>query len=78
MNLQQIKDASKKYDDEHKANHKSDLTSRFKSLVDNHGVSAVAAAMGLNEASVLTYCRSKIVPVNEYKVVKAEKILNQE
>ena len=54
MNLQQIKDASKKNDDEHRANHKTDLTSRVKSWVDKHGVSAGAAARGRNEASVLT------------------------
>lgn len=77
MNLQQIKDASKKYDDEHKAN-QSDLTTRFKTLVDNHGVSAVAAATGLAESTVLVYKRQKLADLSEYKVVKAEKILNQE
>jgi len=77
MTLDQIRELSRKYDEEHKVNQEN-LTIRFKALVEKHGVSHVAAATNLNEASVLTYGRSKVVPVNEYKVIKAETILNQE
>lgn len=77
MNLDKIKNESAKYDKAHQKSQEL-LTPRFKELVDTHGVSCVAAATGLAESSVLVYYRSKVVPISEYNVIKAEKILNKD
>lgn len=76
MNLNDIKQQSAQYDEENKVK-KDEITRRFKSLVTDHGVSAVSAATGLAESSVTQYMRCKVVLVSEYNVVKAENILNQ-
>ena len=74
--LDNIKNLSRQYDEENQRNQEN-LTARFKSLVDKHGVSVVAAAAGLAESSVLVYSRgTKPSGVSEYVVVKAETILN--
>lgn len=78
MNLGQIKKLSKEYDDTHATKEQAqrvELTPRFKALVEKFGASAVSAATGLREGTVLQYTRCKVIPVSEYAVIKAETIL---
>lgn len=78
MNLDHIKKLSKEYDSEYYAKEQAErveLTPRFKSLVEKFGASAVSAATGLREGTVIQYTRCKVIPVSEYAVNKAETIL---
>lgn len=74
MNLEKIRELSKKYDTDHQTASAA-LTPRFKALVEKYGVSAVSAATDLKESTVTQYARCKEVPVSEYAVKKAETIL---
>lgn len=74
MNLEKIRQLSKKYDADHQKAGEA-LTPRFKALVEKFGVSAVSAATDLKESTVTQYARCKEVPVSEYAVEKAETIL---
>lgn len=72
MNLQEIKEKSKQYDLESETSR----LGRIQSLVETHGVSAVAAAAGLKESSVLQYTRDKSTQISDYTLTKAENILS--
>lgn len=73
MNLQEIKEKSKQYDLESETSR----LGRIQSLVETHGVSAVAAAAGLKESSVLQYARDKSgTQISDYTLTKAENILS--
>ena len=79
MNLQEIRQRAAEYDEENKTK-RGDTLPRLLALVDKHGTSAVSAASGLTEATILVYCRNKdennrTYP-SEYAVTKAETILN--
>lgn len=75
MNLKAIREKAEQYDLDSQATHIERLE-RIQSLVETHGVSAVAAAAGLKESSVLQYTRDKKTQISEYTLTKAEQILS--
>lgn len=82
MTLTELKKLGEQYDENHVENNtdSAELTQRLKTLVEVHGVSAVAAVLGKTAGSVLSYTRykqSKYGCVKYYDVVKAETILNK-
>jgi hypothetical protein len=82
MNLSELKKMGVEYDSNQILPEPDSAakTKRLKALVDKHGVSSVAAVLGLSESSILVYTRhknSKYGCVSNYNVVKAEEILNK-
>ena len=78
MNLEIIKKLAKEYDQKAQAlieAERKEYTPRFVQLVDKFGVSAVSAATGLAESTVIQYLRCKVVPVSKDAIEKAECIL---
>ncbi len=80
MKLTELKELGEQYDHERNGPKpcNTELTQRLKSLVEKHGVSVVAAVLGLSESSVLVYTRYKNAQygcVSQDNVVKAETIL---
>ncbi len=74
LTLDQIRTLAEKYDQD-MAGCRIDATNKFKELVEQHGVSYVAAASGLAESTVSQYSRCKIIPISEYTLNKIINIL---
>ncbi len=74
--IEKVKKLAAEYDLQHNDKGESRLL-RFKTLVDKHGVSLVAASTGLKESSVVQLCRVKNNSnhISELRLAKAEKIL---
>lgn len=83
MNLDNLRKLGKQYDRRRKHTdlNSHELTLRLKRLVDEHGVSAVAAVLDKNESTILVYTRHKNAEtgcVKQYDVIKAEFILDNQ
>lgn len=77
MTLIQLRQLSEEYDREHKFSGADNRSDRFVKLVEEYGVSFVAAATGLKESTVSQYARGKDgYRISEYVITKAETILN--